>query len=46
MSLNQMCLRDGENNEFEVKKFLKNINSVIDDKLNKVKNYKECLLGE
>ena len=46
MSLNQMTLRDGECDENETKKFMKSVNGVISEKLNKVKEYKKTILGE
>ena len=46
MSLNQMSLRDGECDQNETKKFMKSVDSVIGEKLNKVREYKRVLLGE
>jgi hypothetical protein len=46
MSLNQMSLRDGESDETETRKFMKSVENVIGDKLAKVKQYKNALLGE
>ena len=37
MSLNQMSLRDGECDENETKKFMKSVDSVINEKLSKVR---------
>lgn len=46
MSLNQMSLRDGESDENETKKFMKTVDSVITEKLSKVREYKRTILGE
>ena len=46
MSLNQMSLRDGECDENETKKFMKSVDSVINEKLSKVREYKRTILGE
>jgi hypothetical protein len=46
MSLNQMSLRDGECDENETKKFMKTVDSVINEKLSKVREYKRTILGE
>lgn len=45
MSLNQMALRDGESDENETRKFMKSVDNVITEKLSKVKQYKQSLLG-
>ena len=37
MSLNQMSLRDGECDENETKKFMQSVDSVINEKLGKVR---------
>jgi hypothetical protein len=46
MSLNQMSLRDGESDEHETRRFMKTVDSVINEKLSKVRQYKQSLLGE
>jgi hypothetical protein len=46
MSLNQMSLKDGECDENETRKFMKSVDSVINDKLSKVREYKRTILGE
>lgn len=46
MSLNQMSLKDGECDENETRKFMKSVDSVINDKLGKVREYKRTILGE
>jgi hypothetical protein len=46
MSLNQMSLRDGECDEKETRQFMSNVDSIINDKLSKVRDYKRSLLGE
>lgn len=46
MSLNQMSLRDGECDENETRKFMQSVDSVINDKLSKVREYKRTILGE
>lgn len=46
MSLNQMSLRDGECDESETKKFMKSVDSIIGEKLNKVREYKRVIMGE
>ena len=46
MSLNQMALRDGECDENDTKKFMKDVGNVIGDKLSKVRDYKNTLLGQ
>lgn len=45
MSLNQMSLRDGECDENETRKFMQSVDSVINDKLSKVREYKRTILG-
>ena len=46
MSLNQMGLKDGQNDQGETKKFVKSVQNVISDKLNKVRDYKRTIMGE
>jgi len=46
MSLNQMGLRDGECDEGDTKKFMKTVENVISEKLEKVREYKKAILGE
>ena len=46
MSLNQMSLKDGECDENETRKFMKSVDSVTNDKLSKVREYKRTILGE
>lgn len=43
MSLNQMSLRDGEQEEYSTRQFMKSVDNVIQEKLNKVKEYKKGL---
>lgn len=46
MSLNQMSLKDGESDEQETRRFMKTVDSVISEKLSKVREYKQSLMGE
>jgi hypothetical protein len=41
-----MSLKDGECEEGETKKFMKTVDSVINEKLSKVREYKRSILGE
>lgn len=44
MNLNQMSLRDGEWSEESTNKFMKEVDSVIKDKLSKVREYRQGLV--
>jgi len=43
MSLNQMSLKDGEADERETKKFMKEVDTVIQQKLTKVREFKNTV---
>lgn len=45
MSLNQMSLNDGEVSELETKKFMKSVDEVISEKLKKVRDLKNHMIG-
>jgi hypothetical protein len=46
MSLNQMTLRDEETNEQDTRRFMNQMDTIINDKLKKVRDFKSTLMSQ